>query len=135
MEQAADANNPACAEVMVRLPGSVDSQDRIWTDAQSTAAWGDDAGSAVLMTCGVPAPPPTTLPCQTVASVDWIIDDSDAPRYRVTTYGRTPAVEVYLDNEVVSSATVLDRLSGPVSLIPAEGPGCLERPEADTDAG
>ena len=43
--------------------------------------------------------------------MDWIIDDAEAPRYRVTTYGRTPAVEVYLDNDVVSSAEVLDTLS------------------------
>lgn len=134
MDPAADANDPGCAEVMVRLPGTVDGQDRLWTDAQATAAWGSSSSSAVLMTCGVTPPGPTTLPCQTVNSVDWIIDDSDAPRYRVTTFGRTPAVEVYLDNEVVSSASVLERLSGPVALIPAEGTGCLERPGDDTTA-
>jgi hypothetical protein len=129
MEPAEAANDPACAEVMVRLPDSVDGQQRRWTDAQATAAWGDP--SAVLMTCGVPSPPPTTLPCQTVNSVDWIIDDAEAPRYRVTTYGRTPAVELFLDTEVVSSATVLERLSGPVSLIESEGSGCLDRPSEE----
>ncbi|MEJ1155702.1 DUF3515 family protein [Microbacterium marmarense] len=128
MQPAADSNSPACAEVMVRLPDSVDSQSRRWTDAQATAAWGDP--SSVLMTCGVIPPGPSTLPCQTVDGVDWIIDDSEAPRYRVTTFGRTPAVEVYLDNEVVSSATVLERLSGAVAQIPSEGTGCLERAEA-----
>ncbi|MDE0546871.1 DUF3515 family protein [Microbacterium sp. C7(2022)] len=134
MEPAADANDPACAEVMVRLPGTVDGQDRLWTDAQATAAWGESGASAVLLTCGVTPPGPTTLPCQSVNSVDWIIDDSDAPRYRVTTFGRTPAVEIYLDNEVVSSASVLERLSGPVSLIPVEGVGCLDRPSGEDDA-
>ena len=56
--------------------------------------------------------------------VDWIIDDAEAPRYRVTTFGRTPAVEVYLDNEVVSSADVLDALSGIVGLLPTDGSAC-----------
>lgn len=129
MEPAVAANDPACADVMVRLPGSVDSQERRWTDAQATAAWGEP--SSVLLTCGVASPGPSTLPCQTVDGVDWIIDDTEAPRYRVTTFGRTPAVEVYLDNEVVSSATVLERLSGAVALIPAEGIGCLDRPTAE----
>ena len=50
--------------------------------------------------------------------MDWIIDESDAPRYRVTTFGRTPAVEVYLDNDVVSSAAVLDTLSQIVAVLP-----------------
>lgn len=133
MEPAADANDPGCAEVMVRLPGSLAEQERRWTDAQATAAWGDP--STVLLTCGVTPPGPTTLPCQSVGGVDWIIDDAEAPRYRVTTYGRTPAVEVYLDNEVVSSATVLEALSNSVSLLPTEGVGCLERPDSGSDEG
>ena len=59
--------------------------------------------------------------------VDWIIDDADAPRYRVTTFGRMPAVELYLDTEVVSSAEVLDALSGIVGLLPTDGSVCTER--------
>ena len=81
----------------------------------------------MLLTCGVEPPGPTTLPCQSVNGVDWIIDDTDAPKYRVTTFGRTPAVEVYLDNEVVSSANVLDSLSRIVDLLPADGSVCTER--------
>jgi hypothetical protein len=89
----------------------------------------------VLLTCGVEPPGPTTLGCQTVAGVDWIIDDSDAPRFRVTTYGRTPAVEIYLDTtadengEGVSSREVLDALSPVVGVLPVDGQ-CLERSEA-----
>jgi Protein of unknown function (DUF3515) len=133
MEPAEAAGDPGCAEVMVRLPGSLADQDRRWTDAQATAAWGDP--SAILLTCGVTPPGPTTLPCQSVGGVDWIIDDSEAPRYRVTTFGRTPAVEVYLDNETVSSATVLEALSSPVSLIASEGVGCLDRPDSGSGSG
>ncbi|GAA1991235.1 DUF3515 family protein [Microbacterium pumilum] len=125
LEPAPDSNDPACAEVTVRLPGELGGQSRRWTDAQATGAWGDPA--AVLLTCGVQPPGPSTLPCQTVNGVDWIIDDAEAPRYRVTTFGRTPAVEVYLDNEVVSSADVLDALSGIVAVLPTDGAECSSR--------
>jgi hypothetical protein len=127
LEPGPGANDPACAEVSVRLPAQLDGQARRWTDAQATGAWGDPA--AVLLTCGVQAPGPTTLPCKTANGVDWIIDDTDAPNYRVTTFGRTPAVEVYLNNKVVSSAEVLDALSSIVSVLPADGSECTSRTE------
>ena len=121
---AANANDPACADLTVRLPYTVDGQPRRWTDAQATGAWGDPA--SVLITCGVAELGPTTLPCTPVNGVDWVIDDADAPRYRVTTFDRTPAVEIYLDNDVVSSAQVLDRLSQVVSVLPQNGRACTE---------
>ena len=124
LEPAENANDPACADVTVRLPDAVDGQPRRWTDAQATGAWGDPA--SVIITCGVPELGPTTLPCQSVNGVDWVIDESEAPRYRVTTFDRTPAVEVYLDNDVVSSAEVLDRLSQIVSVLPQNGAACTE---------
>jgi hypothetical protein len=61
--------------------------------------------------------------------VDWLIDDSDAPRYRLTSFGRTPAVEIYLDNDVVSSVDVLDSLSSLVAKLPKDGE-CTARPGA-----
>jgi hypothetical protein len=124
LQAAEDANDPACADLTVRLPDSVDGQSRRWTDAQATGAWGDPA--SVIITCGVPELGPTTLPCTPVNGVDWVIDDSDAPRYRVTTFDRTPAVEVYLDNDEVSSAEVLDRLSQIVTVLPQNGRVCTE---------
>lgn len=128
MQPAPDANDPACAEVTSRLPGSLAGESRRWTDAQATGAWGDPA--SVLLTCGVEPIGPTTLPCQTVNGVDWVIDESEAPRYRVTSFGRVPAVEVYLDNDVVSSADVLDALSLLVARLPADGATCLAREDA-----
>lgn len=133
LDPAESANDPLCAEVTSRLPDAVSGQPRRWTDAQATGAWGEPA--KVLLTCGVEPPGPTTLPCQDVAGVDWIIDDSDAPRFRVTTYGRTPAVEIYLDTtaddngEGVSSRDVLDALSPIVSVLPVDGK-CLDRADA-----
>ncbi len=109
LQPAAGANDPACADVIVRLPGSVDGEQRRWTDAQGTGAWGGEA--SVLLTCGLETPGPTTLRCIDVSGVDWIIDDSEDPYVRLTTYGRTPAVEVYLDNDAVEPVQVLSDLS------------------------
>ena len=125
MQPAAGSNDPACADVSVALPGTLDGQARRWTDAQATAAWGDPA--AVLLNCGLDPLGPTTLRCQTVNGVDWVIDETDAPKYRVTSFGRVPAVEVYLDNDVVSSADVLVALSLLVSRLPADGSTCIAR--------
>ena len=133
LDPSPSANEPLCAEVTSQLPGTVSGEPRRWTDAQATGAWGEPA--KILLTCGVEPPGPTTLSCQTVAGVDWIIDDSDAPRFRVTTYGRTPAVEIYLDTTAdengqgVSSRDVLDALSPIVAVLPVDGQ-CLERTEA-----
>lgn len=117
---AVNADDPLCAAVSVRLPDAVDGFARRWTDAQATAAWGDP--TTVLLACGVEPPGPTTLDCQTVEGVDWIVDDSEAPNYRFTTYGRTPAVEVYLDYdpERTSSADILRSLAPAVSQLPVD---------------
>src|SRR6478736_10286212 len=132
LSAAPDANDPRCADVTVRLPSSVDGQQRRWTDAQATGAWGDPA--AVLLTCGVESPGPSTLRCITVGGVDWLVDESDAPRYRLTTYGRTPAVQVYVDNEVVSSNNALDDLRLAVAQLPQEAECTAPDAPADEDA-
>ncbi|MGR0219434.1 DUF3515 family protein [Agromyces sp. ZXT2-6] len=125
-EPAPDAADPDCAAVVVRLPDVVAGQEARETDAQGTGAWGTPA--SVLLRCGVEPPGPTTLRCVSVDEVDWIIDESDAPRYRFTTYGRMPAVEVVVDNDVVSGTTVIADLSPAVSVIGAEG-GCTDLEE------
>lgn len=130
MQPAPQAEDPACAEVVVRLPDAVDGQERRWTDAQATGAWGDPA--AVLLTCGLEPPGPTTDRCITIGGVDWLVDESESPRFRLTTYGRMPAAQVYLDNEVVSPNEVLDALAGAVGTLPRTG-ACTD-PEGLDDA-
>ncbi|GGI47335.1 hypothetical protein BCL57_002033 [Agromyces flavus] len=125
-DPAPDAADPDCAAVVVRLPDEVAGQAERETNAQGTGAWGSPA--SVLLRCGVEPPGPTTLRCVSVDDVDWIIDESDAPRYRFTTYGRTPAVEVVVDNDVVAGTTVITDLSPAVAAIPAEG-GCTDLEE------
>ena len=119
MQPAVDANNPLCAEVIVRL-GDVADLAKRETNAQATGAWGEPA--SILLTCGLEAPAPTTLPCLSVNGVDWIIDESQKPTYIFTTFGRTPAVQVALNSDAVSGSTVLADLALPVSLIPQETP-------------
>lgn len=117
MQPAADANNPGCAPVIVRLPETVADQKKRETNAQSTGAWGEPA--TILLHCGVEVPGPSTLPCVEVNGIDWLEDDSQKPTYRYTTFGRTPAVEVVLDSEKVSGTTTLVDLAGAVEKIPA----------------
>lgn len=113
LEPAPEANAVECANMMVRLPDMLANLERRSVDAQSTAAYGDP--TAVIVRCGLPRPGPSTLPCVTVDGVDWLIDESDQPRYRFTSYGLDPATEVIVDSEVVSGTRVLQELSGPVS--------------------
>lgn len=121
LEPAPDANNPACAEVTVRLPESVSDQDRRWTDAQATGAYGDP--TSIIVACGVTVPGPTSnLQCITLEGIDWLVDESQAPWMRMTTYGRDPAVQVFVDTKKVSANQALTN-SGVVSgvrMIPAE---------------
>jgi hypothetical protein len=106
LKPAPDANNPTCAEVTVRLPDAIDGFDRRWTDAQATGAYGDP--TTVIVACGVAVPGPTaTLQCITLEGIDWLVDDSDAPWMRMTSYGRDPAVQVFVDTKRVGANEVL----------------------------
>ncbi|EYT52870.1 hypothetical protein H490_0111925 [Leucobacter sp. UCD-THU] len=107
MEAAENANDPACADVIVRLPDTVAGLERRTTNAQSTGAWGDPAG--VQLQCGVEPSGPTTDTCVNVDGVDWIMDDSQAPLYRFEAYGRSPGLAVFVNSEYASgTAAVLD---------------------------
>jgi len=138
LEPADDAGNPACADVMVGLKNadSIADLDRRWTDAQATAAWGESGGdSAIFLRCGVTVPGPTAaLQCATLEGVDWLVDDSETPYLRLTTYGRDPAVQLYIDSEAVSSNDVISNraLVGAITTIPVDG-RCTTPDELDED--
>ncbi|MBS1905408.1 MAG: DUF3515 domain-containing protein [Actinobacteria bacterium] len=140
LNPADDANDPRCADVTVRLTNvpSIDGHDRRWTDAQSTAAWGDPA--VVLLTCGLPeAEPTSTLQCISLQGIDWLVDDSKSPYLTLTTYGRKPAVQLYINskpdepNKGVSANDVIGNksLAAAIATIPATHQ-CTARPGADT---
>lgn len=118
LEAANDSNNPACADVLVRLPDTVAGFNQRQTDAQATSAWGDP--TAVIIRCGLPEVQASTLNCVTTSGVDWLVDDSQAPSYRFITFGRNPATEVIIDSNRASGATVLDELAAAIKYIPAD---------------
>lgn len=117
LESAEAANDPACAEVIVRLGDQLVGEDRRTTNAQSTAAWGDPA--AVILRCGLEPVTVSQLPCVTAGDVDWLIDESAAPTYRFITFGRSPATEVIVDSTQVSGVSVLDQLAPLMQFLPA----------------
>ncbi|NLA66365.1 MAG: DUF3515 family protein [Leucobacter sp.] len=116
MHPAEDANNPACADVIVRLPGEVAGLDKRSTNAQSTGAWGDPVG--VELRCGIEPSGPTTDDCVNVNGVDWIIDRSNAPLYRFEAYGRSPGLEVFVNSEVASGTSTVTDLAAIAKLLP-----------------
>ncbi len=116
MQPAEGANEPACADLTVRLPATVSGLDRRATNAQATGAWGDPAG--VELRCGVEASGPTTDQCVNVNGVDWVIDETNAPIYRFEPYGRTPGVEVFVNNEVASGTLTVTDLAAAVKVLP-----------------
>ena len=124
LEPAVNANTVACANMMVRLPDTLAELPRRSVTSQSTAAWGEPV--AVIVRCGLPTPPPSTLPCATVEGIDWLRDDSDAPSFVFTTYGLDPATEVIVDSEVVSGTSVLRELSRAIGSQSAPIAQCLD---------
>jgi len=131
---AEDAADPACAAVTVRLPDEIGDGGVAFpareTNAQATGAWGDPV--AVVLHCGVPTPPPTAeFPCVTAPGgvVDWLVDDTRAPDYIFTSYGRSPAVSVVIDNTVISGVSVLDAVDNAVSQLPQTG-SCISIEDA-----
>jgi uncharacterized protein YceK len=115
LDAAEDSNNPACAEVMVRLPAILGEHEQRFTNSKATSAWGDPA--AILLRCGLPAVTVSELPCVTAADFDWLVDDSQAPSYRFISYATSPAVEVIVDSQTASGVTTLEALESSVSLL------------------
>jgi hypothetical protein len=101
LEPAAHASNTRCASVIADISTTVTSVSTLTpreTNAQGTAAWGDPAD--ILLRCGVPVPDPTaSFPCVTVNNIDWLRNDTHAPVYVFTTYGRNPAVAVTINSK------------------------------------
>lgn len=118
LDPAADATNPKCADVIVRLPDSVAGLGIRQTDAQATAAWGTP--TAVLLRCGVTPPGPTADLCYTLKGVDWVRHQRNSRIYVFTTFGRTPATEVVIDDRLThgQSSFILADLANAVGTIP-----------------
>ena len=117
LEAAEQANDPACAEVIVRLPDVIDTLPKRVTNAQSTAAWGEP--TAVILRCGLPEVAASSLTCVTAGEIDWLVDESQSPNFRFITFGRNPATEVIVDSTAISGVSALESLSPAVENIPS----------------
>lgn len=118
MHAAENSNDPACADVIVRLPETVAGQEKRHTNAQATGAWGDPV--AIELTCGIVPSGPSTDDCVSVNGVDWLIDRSAAPLYRFEAYGRNPGLQVVVDSEKVSGTDTVLGLTQVTELLPQE---------------
>lgn len=108
VQPGADANNPGCAEVIVRLPETTDGQKRRTTNSQGTGAWGSP--TVITLTCGVEPVMVSTLQCITAGGVDWVVSETNKPNYTFVSFGRTPATAITIDSTKASGATVLEDL-------------------------
>jgi Protein of unknown function (DUF3515) len=126
---AKNANSPDCARIVVTLPKSVENQDRRWTDAQATGAWGNPA--SIILTCGVDVPGPSELPCFYLGGTDWLALPQEEELQRVISFGRDPAVEVVIARTGdLDFASVLESLGRVVdAALPAATAQCTERTE------
>lgn len=118
VDSAEDANNPACAEIIVRLPDQVGELSKRQTNAQSTGAWGNPTG--VILRCGLEPVEVSNFTCVTASGIDWLVDDTKAPSYRFITYATKPATEVIVDSTQISGVSALEALGSAVGNIPAE---------------
>ncbi|WP_248241553.1 DUF3515 family protein [Microbacterium kunmingense] len=129
---AENANSPDCARVTVSLPDSVENEDRRWTDAQSTGAWGNPV--SIILTCGVKPPGPSELPCFYLGGTDWLALPQETNLQRVVTFGRDPAVEVAIARTGgLDFAAVLEALGGVVdAALPVASAECTDRTDVRT---
>lgn len=123
LDPAPHANDPACADVIVRLPDTLQNLPRRETNAQATGAWGEPA--AILLRCGVTVPTASDLPCVETDGFQWLRDDSKAPSYVFTSYGRTPAIAVVIDQTKLSPGPALQDLEPLVAFTKPNGHKCL----------
>lgn len=124
LQPAEDANDPGCADVIVRLPDAVADQQRRETNAQSTGAWGSP--TSVLLYCGVEVPSASTYTCVEVDGVYWLRNDDEDPTFTFRLYGREPAIDVVIDTEKVGSFPVLTDLGRAVSYAQPNGHECVD---------
>lgn len=119
VEPAQDAQNPKCADIMLRMPDKVAGEKARTTSSQGTKAWGDP--SIAVVRCGVTPPGPTTDQCVSVNSVDWISKTSEEEDTWVfTSYGRTPAVEILVNRKAESGNDVLAAISPALTAVKPE---------------
>lgn len=120
---APQAGDPACARAAGLWPDTVGGAPRVETrggDA-TTVAWGDPA---VVARCGVPSPAPTTDPCVSADGVDWLAREL-TDGVALTTYGRSPAIEVLVPAEHGPAPLLAPAFTEAAKALPTTGRACV----------
>ncbi|NIZ90168.1 DUF3515 family protein [Kineococcus rubinsiae] len=124
VEAAPAGGSPACAQLLQRLPASLDGLGRVPQGAPGVAVWGGDRD--VVLRCGAAVIGPTTKECLPIGpdeatSVDWVRDAQSDRAVRFLTYGRDPAVEVtvrFAGGDPTGAPSMLVDLAAPVGAVP-----------------
>jgi hypothetical protein len=117
IDSAPGAENPKCSEVIDRSPDRVAAESRDWAIGRGVASWGD---RTTVLRCGVAEAAPTVDLCVTVDGVDWVLDEKQLHATGVsvlTTYGRTPAIQVTYSGARENVGGVLVQLQDSVAWI------------------
>ncbi|MEV5983596.1 DUF3515 family protein [Streptomyces sp. NPDC052051] len=125
IDSAPFAGDAKCDTVLDRLPEEVLSNSRDWVIGEGTAAWG---GRKLTLRCGVPELDPTTDLCVSADGVDWVLDEAtlkETGKSVLTTYGRSPAIEVTYSGRRENAGDVLTSLTSSVDWIPQRS-RCLD---------
>lgn len=109
-----------CSGVVDRLPEEAGARSRDWAIGDGVASWGD---RSLVLRCGVEELRPNVNLCVTADGVDWVLDENRLKADGVsvlTTYGRSPAVEVTYDGPREDVGGILVELNDSVDPIPQQ---------------
>jgi len=72
------------------------------------------------------------LPCYTFQGIDWIVEspEEDPKTAILTTYGRSPTVEVVLSIKKLTRTSVMGDLADTVGYLPTNGRACTGAEDA-----
>ncbi|WP_329580735.1 DUF3515 family protein [Streptomyces sp. NBC_01361] len=118
VDSAPNSGNARCAKVVSDSPDKILSKSRDWAIGDGVATWGD---RDVVLRCGVKELEPTTNLCITANGVDWVLDEGTLKEDGVsvlTTYGRSPAVELTYSGPREEVGGILTSLKSSVDWMP-----------------
>ncbi len=116
------ANDPACQRAAARWPTTVSKLEArpVSVDSPAARAWGDPP---IVALCGTEPIGPTDRPCVGVDGVDWVLlPASDGTRF--TTYGRSPAIDVFVPSRYAPEGMVLPSFAAAALTLPENGHHC-----------
>ncbi len=110
------AGHPTCEGVATRWPTTVAGRGRVPVrdDPPAVAAWGDPA---MVARCGATSPGPTTDDCVAANGVDWVGRQVGGGMVFLS-YGRDPAVEVFVPSAYAPEPLVLGAFADAVGAVP-----------------